>query len=143
MIRIELKSENNHYRPGEVLEGEAVWEFPSTPQNIAVSLEWETEGKGDPDGEVCIEQAWAPQSSAGREPFRWTLPAGPVSLDGQLIKIRWILRIWSINPSFEAQMKITISHLTTPVLNRQVESLSIPVAFVATSGATGSIKRKS
>lgn len=142
MIRIELKSERNHYWPGDVLEGEAVWEFPSTPQTIAVSLEWETEGKGDPDGEVCIEQSWSPQSPAGRETFRWNLPAGPVSLDGQLMKIRWILRIWSINPSIESQMTIILSHLTTPVLNRKVESLSIPVALVATSGTTASKSRK-
>jgi hypothetical protein len=136
MIRIELKSEKNRYQPSDILEGEAVWEFPTTPQSITVSLEWETEGKGDTNGEVCIEQAWTPHSQSGREAFRWALPPGPISLSGKLFSIRWVLRILSVNPDQEAEMKIVISHLTTPVHNRSVDSLSVPIAFGATKSSS-------
>jgi len=135
VIRIELKSENNRFQPGDILEGEAVWDFPTAPKSIAISLEWETQGKGDTNGEVCVEQSWAPLSQAGREPFRWTLPEGPVSLNGKLFSIQWLLRIWSVNPDQEAEMKIVISHLTTPVINRRVDSLLVPIAFGATKGS--------
>ncbi len=143
MIRIELKSEKNRFRPGDVLEGEAVWEFSTVPKSITVSLDWETEGKGDSDGEVCVEQSWSPQSQLGRVAFRWTLPEGPVSLNGKLFSVQWLLRIWSVNPDQEAEMKIVISHLTTPVINRQVDSLSVPIAFGATKGAANSKYDKS
>lgn len=135
MIRIELKSEKNRFRPGDVLEGEAVWDFSTVPKSIAVTLDWETEGKGDTNSEVCIEQSWKPLSPSGREPFRWTLPEGPVSLNGKLFSIHWILRILSENPDQEAEMKIVISHLTTPVVNRKVDSLSVPIAFGATKSS--------
>ncbi|MCU0720050.1 MAG: hypothetical protein MUC83_10135 [Pirellula sp.] len=138
MIRIELKSEKNRFSPGDVLEGEAVWDFPTLPKSIAISLEWETQGKGDTNGEVCVEQSWAPQSPAGREVFRWTLPPGPISLSGKLFSVHWILRIWSVNPDQEAEMKIVISHLSTPVINRQVDSLAAPVAFGATKSSASS-----
>ena len=132
MIRIELKSEKNRFQPGDVLEGDAVWDFSIVPKSITVSLDWETEGKGDSNGEVCIEQSWAPQSQSGRAPFRWILPEGPVSLNGKLFSIHWLLRIWSVSPDLEAEMKIVISHLTTPIINRRVDSLSVPIAFGAT-----------
>ena len=135
MIRIELKSEKNRFKPGDILEGEAVWDFQTTPKSIAVSLEWETEGKGDTNGEVCVEQAWAPQSSSGRETFRWNLPPGPISVSGKLFSIHWVLRICSENPDQEAEMKIVVSHLTTPVQNRHVESLSKPISFGATKSS--------
>jgi hypothetical protein len=138
MIRIELKSEKNRFSPGDTFEGEAVWDFPATPKLIAISLEWETQGKGDTNGEVCIEQSWAPQSPAGREAFRWTLPEGPISLSGKLFSVHWIMRIWSVNPDQEAEMKIVISHLTTPVINRRVDSLSVPIAFGATKSSASS-----
>lgn len=131
MIRIELKSENKRFHPGDVLEGEAVWDYQTTPQSIAVSLEWMAEGKGDTNGEICIEQAWAPQSPAGRELFRWKMPEGPTSLNGKLFSIHWVLRIWSVNPSQEAEMRIVLSHLTTPVLNRSVDSLAVSMAYIA------------
>jgi hypothetical protein len=98
-------------------------------------LEWETEGKGDTNGEVYVEQAWTPQSPSGREAFRWNLPAGPISLNGKLFSIRWVLRIWSVNPDQEAEMKIVISHLTTPVQNRRVDSLQVPISFGATKSS--------
>jgi hypothetical protein len=85
---VELEPSLERYMPGSPLrviyrvDDEAV-------DRVEISLGYHTEGKGDEDsGVVLLEQR---DEREGIVDF--TLPNSPISYDGELIKIRWLLRV--------------------------------------------------
>jgi hypothetical protein len=99
-IVIRLDGNGRTYRPQEVLAGE-YW-FPSLPacqvKAIEVSVLWYTEGKGDED--LAVHEFWRHDVEAGNlsdldqpERFQTTLPNSPLSYDGQIVKLRWCVRV--------------------------------------------------
>jgi hypothetical protein len=88
------------YCPQEVLAGE-YW-LPALPachvKAIEVSVLWYTEGKGDED--FAVHEFWRRESHAGdaidpSQPtrFQTTLPHSPLSYEGQIVKLRWCVRV--------------------------------------------------
>jgi hypothetical protein len=97
---IRLDNDSFVYRPGETLAGE-YW-IESVGANpvkaIETSVLWHTEGKGDED--MAVHEFWRRDADEGRpidpaqaEPFKTTLPNSPLSYEGQLIKLRWCVRV--------------------------------------------------
>ncbi len=88
------------HQPGETLTGE-YWVnglHSGRVQAIEASVLWHTEGKGDEDLAVCA--FWRRESERGQpldpsrpEPFSVTLPNSPLSYDGQIVKVRWCVRV--------------------------------------------------
>jgi hypothetical protein len=59
---------------------------------------WHTEGKGDED--MAVHEFWRCDAEDGRpidaskpERFSTTLPNSPLSYEGQIIKLRWCVRV--------------------------------------------------
>ena len=59
---------------------------------------WHTEGKGDED--MAVHEFWRRDADDGRpldprrpERFSTTLPNSPLSYDGQIVKVRWCVRV--------------------------------------------------
>jgi hypothetical protein len=100
MIVIRLDGEGRTRRPGETLSGEYwVTSLHSTAvKAIEASVLWQTEGKGDEDLAV-IEfsrreaEEDRPLDITRPQRFGATLPNSPLSYDGQLIKVRWCVRV--------------------------------------------------
>ena len=88
------------YYPGDTLAGSYFLdELGDEPISaVEVSVLWQTEGKGNPD--FGIHEFWRRSTAEGnwidnRTPGRFItkLPNSPLSYDGDLIKICWLIRI--------------------------------------------------
>jgi hypothetical protein len=99
-VVIRLDGDGRVYRPGETFSGEYWCESLGAGQvkAIEVSVLWHTEGKGDED--MAVHAFWRRDSSDDKpidllqpERFSTTLPNSPLSYDGQIVKIRWCVRV--------------------------------------------------
>ncbi len=100
LIVIRLDGDNRHRQPGQTLSGQYWIESldPSQVKAVEASVLWYTEGKGDED--MAVHDFWRRDASDAQvldarrpEPFSTTLPNSPLSYHGQLIKIRWCVRV--------------------------------------------------
>lgn len=99
-IIIRLDENGRVYLPGATLSGEYRIEAVEGPnaQAVEVSVLWYSEGKGDED--LAVHEFWRKDADSGelgepRRPDRFstTLPQSPLSYDGQIVKIRWCVRV--------------------------------------------------
>lgn len=99
-VTIVFDGNGRAYRPGATLSGEYRLESlnPSDIKAVEVSVLWYTEGKGDED--LAVHEFWRSSVEDGdwidpRRPARFetTLPNSPLSYDGQIVKIRWCVRV--------------------------------------------------
>jgi hypothetical protein len=99
-IVIRFDGDQRIHRPGEPLAGEYWIESLEAEQIKAIELSvlWHTEGKGDEDmavHEFCRRDADDDHPIDPRQPERFstTLPNTPLSYDGQIVKVRWCVRV--------------------------------------------------
>ena len=99
-ILIRLEGNGRNYRPGESFSGEYAFEDLAADQvkALEVSILWFTEGKGDED--IAIHKFWRMDFENGdfvdlQKPARFEtiLPNCPLSYDGQIVKVRWCVRV--------------------------------------------------
>jgi hypothetical protein len=99
-ITVRLDGNGRTYHPGETLSGEYRLESLGRDElsAIEVSVLWHTEGKGDED--LAVHEFWRRDatgdewSDPGRpQRFSTTLPPSPLSYEGQIVKIRWCVRV--------------------------------------------------
>jgi len=99
-VIIRLDEHSLIYLPGTTLSGEYRIEAAEghALQAVEVSVLWYSEGKGDED--LAIHEFWRKEAESGewgdpRRPDRFstTLPQSPLSYDGQIVKIRWCVRV--------------------------------------------------
>jgi hypothetical protein len=99
-VIIRLDGNGRTYAPGETLSGEYRLESVAREQIHAVeaSVLWHSEGKGDED--LAVHEFWRRDAESGEfvdprrpERFSTTLPLSPLTYDGQIIKIRWCVRV--------------------------------------------------
>ena len=102
-IIIRLDENGRSYLPGATLSGEYRIEALEghSLQAVEVSVLWYSEGKGDED--LAVHEFWRKDANSGelgdpRRPDRFstTLPQSPLSYDGQIVKIRWCVRVRAI-----------------------------------------------
>jgi len=97
-IKISFDRRPAHYRPGEQLAGHVDFYLaePLPVERVELSVLWHTMGKGTENSAVILfETALADQTltMSSRLPFQTQLPALPLSYDGQLINIHWLVRV--------------------------------------------------
>ncbi len=91
---------DHDYSPGQTLSGEYRVEGiePEQVAAVEVSVVWYTEGKGDHD--MAVHEFWRNDFDRGEvlvpnrpQRFSTALPLSPLSYDGQIVKIRWCVRV--------------------------------------------------
>lgn len=92
-IRLGVRGGRRQFRPGEVIEGVAGWSLARAPRLAAVRLLWFTSGKGTRDVEVVEAVDFPAPTREMVQPFRFTLPEGPVSFEGRLVALHWALEL--------------------------------------------------
>ena len=88
------------YQPGDTLRAEYWLEsvLPEEVKTIEVSVLWYSEGKGDQDlsvhefRRVSVDQRSVTDARCPGEIFT-LLPNSPLSYEGQLVKLRWCVRV--------------------------------------------------
>jgi hypothetical protein len=99
-VIIRLDGEGRAFLPGETLSGQYWCESlgAGLVKAIEISVLWHTEGKGDED--MAVHQYWRRNSTDDRpvdpqqpERFSTTLPNSPLTYDGQIVKVRWCIRV--------------------------------------------------
>jgi hypothetical protein len=99
-IIIRLEENGKIHRPGDTLSGEYAFEDFSAEQikALEVSVLWYTEGKGEVD--MTVHKFWRTDVENGDfiDMYRPTgfeafLPKSPLSYNGQIVKIRWCVRV--------------------------------------------------
>ncbi len=97
---IRLDENGKAHWPGTTLSGDYRLEAGEgqSPQAIEVSVLWYSEGKGDED--MAVHEFWRKDAESGElgdpcrpDRFSTTLPQSPLSYDGQIVKIRWCVRV--------------------------------------------------
>lgn len=91
-MSIEIELDEKRLRPGGVVRGRVRLEpLPGDEGNrVELSVLWETSGKGDTDlGLVLFREL----SGRGEFPFEAPLPLLPVSYEGGIINIGWLVRV--------------------------------------------------
>lgn len=99
-IVIFIDDNGQGHLPGDTLTGE-YWVnglHSCRVKSIEASVLWHTEGKGDEDMAVCAfwrreSERDKPLDPARPEAFRVTLPNSPLSYEGQIVKVRWCVRV--------------------------------------------------
>ncbi|MGE5234567.1 MAG: hypothetical protein ACM3OB_10700 [Acidobacteriota bacterium] len=107
-LRIELDTVSVVFAPGGTIAGTAIWELPRAPERLELRLFWRTDGRGDPDV-VLVDTLPLPAASAGRQGFRFVLPAGPWSFRGPLIHLVWAIELVAEPTAEAARVDFTLS----------------------------------
>jgi hypothetical protein len=98
-IHLRITNLRPRFSPGEVLECEySIAQGDEPIQSVETSVIWITEGKGEEDlGVHFFDRRRKSQARDGDLQalyrFRTVLPHSPLSYEGQLIKIRWCIRV--------------------------------------------------
>jgi hypothetical protein len=104
------------FRPGEKVEGKAMWILEKDPESVEIRLIWYTSGKGTQDVEIVATRALPAPGRHSEAEFSFTLPAAPYSFSGKLISLIWALEL-VVLPSNQAQrLNITVSPTGTEVI---------------------------
>lgn len=114
-LRIELDDANACYTPGSQLLGRIVWGDEHSPREIVGYLSWQTHGKGDKDSETLIEQHWTPQPGVHFVKFNWVVPRAPLSLNGSIINIQWVVEAESTKPSGTTSRLVHVGYSAQPI----------------------------
>jgi hypothetical protein len=120
VVTIRFDGNGRVYRPGETLSGD--YRFDRLPAELVkaveVSVLWYTEGKGDED--LAVHAFWrfaAEENELATDPaqgkrFGTVLPNSPLSYEGQIVKVRWCVRVRAFlhrNKDFLGQKEFFLS----------------------------------
>ncbi len=99
-LRLALDEKPRAYRAGDVLQGRFSLEgvAPVDVRAVELSVLWHTDGKGDEDMSVHYFERVEPQNGQPIDlqharRFSTALPASPLSYDGLIVKICWLVRV--------------------------------------------------
>ncbi len=100
IVVIRFDGEDLVFLPGETLSGQYWVKSLDVGQikSVEASVLWHTEGKGDED--MAVHEFWQRDADVTQpidpsQPirFRTTLPNSPLSYEGQIVKLRWCVRV--------------------------------------------------
>lgn len=114
-LTIELDQPREVHHPGDEVAGHVVVQTDGGVRcdGLIVELLWSTHGRGstssgDAESLELFQGEWTGSTSM-RYPFRFTLPAGPVTYHGHYLNVGWFIRAradipWKIDPKAETEI---------------------------------------
>jgi hypothetical protein len=108
-LDLSLPDNQTSFRPGEWIEGKAVWQLDHSVDWLEVRLLWFTQGKGDSDVSVEDMVRIDNPSLNDSRPFRFQLPQAPYSFSGKLISLIWAIEIVGEGIKEAARLEFTLS----------------------------------
>ena len=100
LISMSVKDRRRTFRPGETLESEYQIDAVDRGevQAVEASVLWYTEGKGEEDMAVHFFERRVLDNASSRDlrelhGFETELPNSPLSYDGEIVSVRWCVRV--------------------------------------------------
>lgn len=113
---IEIRLEREEVTSGEEIRGEVGWNPPpgaKTPDALVVKVGWAVEGRAEFSLVARFEEKAAPSAPGAliRVPFAVSTEGGPVSYDGELVRVVWRVFAtadipWAIDPKKTAPFRV-------------------------------------
>jgi len=126
MIRLGLQDHRTNFRPGETIEGAALWECPKAPKRAEVRLLWFTQGKGTTDTETVAREEFSNPLPGDTRTFTFTVPEAPYSFSGRLIALIWAVELVLEDEDEFQRISITVTPDGQEVSIPSVEKPDLP-----------------
>lgn len=109
MIRLGLQDHRTNFRPGEIIQGAALWESAKAPKRAEVRLLWFTQGKGTTDTETVASEEFPNPLPGDTRTFTFTVPDAPYSFSGRLISLIWAVELVLEDEDQFQRLSITVT----------------------------------
>ena len=98
------------FTPGEEVSVALGWELRAPPRELTLELVWSTAGRGRTDRAAALRKSWSGGlAAAGAKVVPCRLPAGPLSREGKLVSIGWVLRLHADGERKPAEVPIELA----------------------------------
>jgi hypothetical protein len=115
MSQLQVRLQDNAFRPGAALSGTAEWHLDSPARNIELRLCWFTQGLGIPEARVIETVRVDRPAPDASQSFTFPLPESPLSYLGALSSLFWAVEL-VVLPSQEcAHAAFCLSHTGHPI----------------------------
>ena len=108
-ISIQLKNDKISYCPGEKISGEVEWNFTQEVKDITINVFWYTEGIGEQDSEIAVNEIIKLPLKSDRQSFEIELPMGPYSYSGQITSLKWAIEATSLKDKVKAVKEFSMT----------------------------------
>lgn len=122
ILSIKIKDDKTKFLPGEVIQGEVMWDLQKFPKTITVNLFWFTEGLGSADSEIVSSIELDASGLSGRQGFQFALPPAPYSFTGSLISLNWVVEVLAPPAAERGIYKFSLSPLDNPAVLTAIEA---------------------
>ena len=114
-LQIVLARENGAFKPGELVAGVVRWVDAPIGSELVVELKWSTRGKGSVDQGTDQTKTWPVGQSEGEAAFQFNAPKQPLSFEGRIVGIYWLLTARIRPKKAQIDREIIISPRLTPL----------------------------
>jgi hypothetical protein len=114
-LQIILARENDAFKPGEVIAGVVRWVNAPIGGELAAELKWSTRGKGSVDRGTDQTMTWPIGQSEGETTFQFNAPKQPLSFEGRIVGIYWVVTARIRSKKAQIDREIVISPRLTPL----------------------------
>jgi hypothetical protein len=90
-LTLALADKASAFEPGQTVRGELAWNLSEAVHSIEVRLFWVVQGRQSEELGLVEAIPVDHPVAAGRHLFAFTLPAGPYSFSGSLMKLKWAI----------------------------------------------------
>ena len=98
------------FAPDEEVPVAIGWELPGPPEELTLELIWATAGRGRTDRAAVLRRVWrGGLAAAGAEVVPWRMPAGPLTREGKLVSIGWVLRLHAKGEKKPAEVAVVLA----------------------------------
>ena len=112
-LQMILTRENAAYKPGEVIAGVVRWVNAPIGGELRMELKWSTRGKGSVDRGTDQTMSWPIGQSEGEAAFQFNAPMQPLSFEGRIVGIYWVVAARMRSNKTQVEREIVISPTLT------------------------------
>jgi hypothetical protein len=112
-LQIILARKREAFKPGEVIAGVVRWVNAPIGTELAAELKWSTRGKGSVDRGTDQTMTWPIGQSEGEAAFQFNAPKQPLSFEGRIVGIYWLVSARIRSEKADVEREIVISPTLT------------------------------
>lgn len=108
-LSLELTPNRTEFEPGEILRGSISWNCEYTPRTIELRLGWYIQNKSIRDVMCHCSATYPTTTNVGRQSFEIVMPVGPLSYQGELFSLAWLLEAQTKGGKHVTQLPLALN----------------------------------